>query len=293
MGGGAMAAAAVASGALVITGGKWSTERKIDAIVGMGVTSVVGSLSYILHLTEVAASLGVDLASCGVRRITCFGEPGLAVEETSAKFADRFGGATISDGYGLTEIFGLGYSCEHRRSVHLPDDMVLVECLRPGTNEPVAPGELGELVFTNLVCDTQPLLRYRSADLGRLSDGSVCECGDTNTRIEKSVEGRVDDMIWYHGANFFPSAVQAVLSRIDGVESEFFQIVLTSDKDFPKLSIRVERSGDDDARALDGLVSSAVKDAVGVNASIDVLPSGALPRPKAGEKFRHIVRTQE
>lgn len=282
--------AASDAGAMVITGGLWSTERKIDAIVGMRPTSISGSISYILHLTEVAASLGVDLASCGVRMVSCVGEPGGAVDVTRAKIAERFGGAALSDGYGLTEIFPLGGSCACSRSLHLSEDMVLVECLRPGSNDPVEAGELGELVYTNLVGDTQPLLRYRGGDLGRLSDGSPCECGHTHVRIERSIEGRVDDMIWYRGVNFFPSAVQGAISQIEGVADEHYQIVLTQDGGFPYLSIRVEQSTEyGDPASLSASVSTSVKNAVGVTANVEVLPPGTLPRPKAGEKIRHVV----
>lgn len=283
-------AAASDAGAMVITGGLWSTERKIDAIVGMRPTSISGSISYILHLTEVAASLGVDLASCGVRTVSCVGEPGAAVDVTRAKIAERFGGAALVDGYGSTEIFPLGGNCAYSRSLHLSEDMVLVECLRPGSNDPVESGELGELVYTNLVGDTQPLLRYRSGDLGRLSDGSPCECGHTHVRIEGSIEGRVDDMIWYRGTNFFPSAVQGAISQIEGVADEHYQIVLTEEQGFPHLSIRVEQLTEHgDPTSLGASVSSSVKDAVGVTAKVTVLPPGTLPRPKAGEKIRHVV----
>lgn len=58
-------------------------------------------------------------------------------------------------------------------------DLVLVESLRPDADEPVSPGEVGELTYTNLVGDTQTLLRYRTGDLGVLSDGSACACGST------------------------------------------------------------------------------------------------------------------
>jgi phenylacetate-CoA ligase len=281
--------AASTAGALVISGGLWSTERKIKTIVDMRPTSISGSVSYILHLTEVAAGMGVDLSEVGVRSVSCVGEPGAAIEGTRQKISERFGGAVLADGYGMTEIFPLGGNCAHNRSVHLSEDMVLVECLEPGGDEPVAPGELGELVYTNLIGDTQPLIRYRSGDLGRLSDGSPCTCGHTHLRIEGSVEGRVDDMIWYRGTNFFPSAVEAVLATAHQVGREY-QIVLTEVGGFPQLTVRVERTDgtgpDEEVRAQ---VAGALKNAVGVTADIEVLPNGALPRPQAGTKIKRVI----
>ena len=278
------------AGALVITGGLWSTKRKIETIVGMRPSKISGSTSYILHLTEVAASMGVDLASCGVRSVGCVGEPGAAVELTWAKLSERFGGASLADGYGMSEIFPLGGNCAYSRSIHLSEDMVLVECLKPNTNEPVAQGEVGELVYTNLIGDTQPLLRYRSGDLGRLSDGSPCECGHTHVRIEGSILGRADDMIWYRGVNFFPSAVEQAISEIEGVAPDHYLIVLTEDAGFPHLSIRVEQSderGNPDTLAMS--VATRIKKTVGVTATVEVLSTGQIARPNAGEKARHVI----
>ena len=65
----------------------------------------------------------------------------------------------------------------------------------PASDRRLPPGERGELVYTNLIGDTQPLLRYRSRDVGRLAPAEPCACGCTWTRIEDGVEGRVDDMI--------------------------------------------------------------------------------------------------
>ncbi|MQA84462.1 MAG: AMP-binding protein [Streptosporangiales bacterium] len=290
--------AAAHAGALVIAGGLWSTERKIDTMVSLRPTSITGSTSYLLHLTEVARKKGIDLSSLGVRTVACIGEPGAALDSTRAKISGRFGGAAVTDGYGMTEVFPLGGNCAFDRSIHLAEDIVLVECLRPGGNEPVEPGELGELVYTNIVGDTQPLLRYRSGDLGRLSDGSPCGCGVTHLRIQGSVEGRADDMIWYRGANFFPSAVESAISSVEGVASEH-QIVLTDDDaGFPHLTVRVEREDTRDdtrqyvaasAHQIGSALGIALKEALGVTAEVEVLPSGALPRPSPGAKARRVL----
>lgn len=285
--------AAANAGALVIAAGLWSTERKIDTIVSLRPTSITGTASYLVHLTDVARERGIDLSSYGVRTVASIGEPGAAVEGTRRKLSDRFGGAAVTDGYGMTEILPFGGNCAFDRSIHLPEDMVMVECLRPGENEPVEPGELGELVFTNIVGDTQPLLRYRSGDLGRLSDGSPCECGTTHLRILGSIEGRADDMIWYRGVNFFPSAVENVISSVAGIGSEY-QIVLTADAGFPHLTVLVEQ-GDtgapslSEASRISSSLAGALKAALGVTVQVEVLPNGALPRPSPGAKARRVL----
>ena len=65
----------------------------------------------------------------------------------------------------------------------------------PESGQPLPPGEPGEIVYTNLIGDTQPLLRYRTRDIGRLETDAACACGFTGARLALAIEGRVDDMI--------------------------------------------------------------------------------------------------
>jgi phenylacetate-CoA ligase len=181
-------------GALVVAMGTRPDRQKVEAIAELRPTKVVGIPSYLLHLTELAERLGIDLSTRGVRMILSgLGEAGVAVESTNRLLRDRFGAPAVVDGYGLTELFPLGSNCSYSNDLHLYEDMTLVETLRPDVDEPVAPGEVGELTYTNLVGDTQPVLRYRSGDLGALSDGRPCACGSRQVRIVGSTRGRVDD----------------------------------------------------------------------------------------------------
>jgi phenylacetate-CoA ligase len=109
--------------------------------------------------------------------------------------AASFGFEQIIDGYGLTEVWPLGGNCPLSRALHIPEDVVAVECIDPDTGAAVSEGEPGEIVLTTLVGDTHPLLRYRTRDVGRLIVGEPCACGSTFARIER-IEGRTDDMIW-------------------------------------------------------------------------------------------------
>lgn len=277
------------AGALAIPAGLWSTERKVESIVSIRPSSISGSLSYLRHLAEVAHRNGKDLSSCGVRTVNCVGEPGAAIEGTRTELSNRFGGAAVMDGYGMTELFPLGGNCPFSSSIHLPEDLVLVECLRPGSNETVPTGELGELVYTNLVGDTQPLLRYRSGDLGRLTGRSPCKCGHTHARIEGSIKGRVDDMIWYRGVNFFPTAVEEVVSSAGDVGSEY-QILLSDDGRLPHLTVRVEQTDPMvETKTIARSLGTALKSAIGVTAQVEVLPTNTLPRPGEGAKVRRVV----
>ena len=87
--------------------------------------------------------MGVDLSACGLRAVTSFGEPGAAIDATHATIEQRFGVEQIVDGYGLTEVWPLGGNCPQSRALHIPEDIVAVECIDPETGAPVGGGRAG------------------------------------------------------------------------------------------------------------------------------------------------------
>jgi phenylacetate-CoA ligase len=275
-------------GAIPILAGLWDTRTKVQAIAELRPGAIAGAASYIVHLTEVAHEMGIDLASCGVRTVTSFGEPGAAVDATQQAIGRRFGVQEIVDGYGLTEVWPLGGNCPASPALHISDDLAAVECVDPVTGEPLAEGMTGELVFTNLVGDTQPLLRYRSRDIGSLIVSEPCLCGSTVTRIER-IEGRSDDMIWYRGVNFFPSAVEDVVRRQDDLSPEYRIVLDDGPRGLPVVTIQVEALAGAGDR-LRTRVQAALRGALGVNPEVQVLDLGALPRGEGAKTKRLLDR---
>lgn len=278
-------------GAMVVPAGRFDTKDKIALIRELRPTSVSGTASYLLHLAEVARGMGVDLAQCGISSITSVGEPGAAIAATRRRLAEAWGVQAIGDGYGMTEIMPLGGSCPFSTSLHIPDDLVITEVIDAETGAPLPPGEPGELVYTNLIGDTQPLLRYRSRDVGRISDDEPCQCGFTGTRIVGSIEGRVDDMIWYRGANLFPSAIEAVVHSFAELSDEF-QIVLDQQGTLQTLTVRAEHLAEAEGAAdadLRERLAAALQAAIRVHAEVELAPAGMLPRPDPRAKARRVV----
>jgi phenylacetate-CoA ligase len=277
-------------GAIPVLAGMWDTRTKVEAIAELRPGVIAGAASYIMHLAEVAREMGVDLAACGLRGVTSFGEPGVGIEATQAVISRSFGVNEIVDGYGLTEVWPMGGNCPHSGALHIPDDLVATECIDPDTLEPLGEGETGEIVFTNLVGDTQPLIRYRSRDIGRLTFSTPCGCGATVTRIE-AIEGRTDDMIWYRGVNFFPSAVENIVRR-DGALSPEYRIVLDDGpRGMPVVTIQVEalERGEGDGGLRDR-VRTALRGGLGVNPEVEVLDAGTLPRLEQAKAKRVLDR---
>lgn len=288
MGPTAGAEGAARRGALVIHAGRYDTRGKVELIRQFRPTHVMGAASYMRHVAEIAREMGVDLAAQGVRALISVGEPGAAIAMTRNRLAQSWG-ADVSDGFGLTEIFPLGGSCQHSVAIHLPDDLVITEIVDPDSGEPLRPGKPGELVFTNLISDTQPLLRYRTRDIARTTSASPCGCGFTGTLLVNSIEGRVDDMIWYKGINLFPSAIEAVLRSFDDAGDEF-QIVMRGSEANPVLVVRVEPAGPAGAqRDWPKRLQEAIKAKLKVSAIVELVSSGSLPRADATTKARRFV----
>jgi phenylacetate-CoA ligase len=277
-------------GAIPVLAGLWDTRTKVQAIAELRPGVIAGAASYIVHLAEVAQEMGVDLASCGLRSVTSFGEPGAAVEATHATIGERFGVEEIIDGYGLTEVWPLGGNCPVSGALHVADDLAAIECIDPDTGEQLPEGETGEIVFTNLIGDTQPLLRYRSRDIGRLIVSTPCECGSTVTRIE-SIEGRSDDMIWYRGVNFFPSAVENIVRRHDELSPEYRIVLDDGPRGLPVVTVQVETLVATDAPdALRDRVRTALRGGLGVNPEVALLAPGSLPRAEQTKAKRVLDR---
>jgi phenylacetate-coenzyme A ligase PaaK-like adenylate-forming protein len=78
-------------GAIPVLAGMWDTRTKVQAIAELRPGAIAGAASYIVHLTEVAREMGVDLSKCGLRAVTSFGEPGVAVDATYATIGQSFG----------------------------------------------------------------------------------------------------------------------------------------------------------------------------------------------------------
>ena len=211
-----------------------------------------------------------------IRTVGSVGEPGAALESTRERIRERWGEVTVQDGYGLTELFTLGTNCPYSPALHISGDVVLTEVVDPRTGEPVPEGEPGELVYTMLVGDTQPLLRYRSGDIGRLDPEPRCACGSSWPRIARGIEGRADETIWYRGVNVYPAAIEQVVRAFREL-SDNYRIVLRGTFERPELVVQVEPATDEPPEGLRERLEARLREALGVRAAVEILRPGTLP----------------
>ena len=209
-------------GASVIPISGGNTSKQIQLMEDFGSSVLCCTPSYALNIAEVLKEMNVDPSKLNLR-VGIFGaEPW---SEAMRKEIESKLHIKAIDIYGLSEIVGPGVSCEceHQCGMHINEDHFLPEIIDPETLQPVAPGEIGELVFTTITKEGIPLLRYRTRDLTRLIY-EKCECGRTLVRMQKC-KGRSDDMLIIRGVNVFPSQIETVLLQMSEVEPHYLMIV--------------------------------------------------------------------
>ncbi|MBL6959234.1 MAG: phenylacetate--CoA ligase, partial [Rhodospirillales bacterium] len=173
-----------------VSGG--GTERQIVLLKDFAPKVLCATPSYALNIAEVAESEGVDIRDLPLS-VGIFGAEPWS-DEMRAELDQRLG-ITAVDIYGLSEIIGPGVAAEcqeARAGLHGWEDMFLFETIDSETGEVLPLGEEGELVITTLAKWAQPMIRYRTRDVTRLTD-EPCACGRTHLRILR-ITGRNDDM---------------------------------------------------------------------------------------------------
>jgi len=223
-------------GASVIPISGGNTHKQIQLMEDFGSSVLCCTPSYALNIAEVMKEMNVDIKNLKLR-VGIFGaEPW---SEAMRKDIEAKLGIKAIDIYGLSEIVGPGVSCEceHQCGMHVNEDHFLPEIINPETLEPMAPGEVGELVFTTITKEGIPLIRYRTRDLTRLIYDK-CVCGRTLVRMEKC-KGRSDDMLIIRGVNVFPSQVESVLLSMSEVDPHYL-IIVDREGTLDKMSLLVE-----------------------------------------------------
>jgi phenylacetate-CoA ligase len=266
---------AEAAGCTVIPVSGGQTERQVQLILDFRPDIIMITPSYMLAILDEFRRRGIDPKSSGLS-IGIFGaEPwgeGIRQEIESAF------GIDACDIYGLSEVMGPGVAQEFARTKEGPtiwEDHFLPEIVDPETGEPLAAGELGELVFTSLTKEAMPVVRYRTRDLTRLLPGNA-----TAMRRFAKITGRTDDMLIIRGVNLFPSQVEELILAQPGL-APHYEIEVSRPRRMDEMVVIVEaRPG----LALDAhagearVLGHSLKSMVGISAEIRVVTSGSLQR---------------
>jgi phenylacetate-CoA ligase len=276
-------------GAAVVPAAGGNTPRQVMLIRDLGAEVLVCTPSYALHIGEVAREQGFGPGKLPLKFGHFGGEPW--TDEMRIAI-ERDLGILAFNNYGLSEVIGPGVAgeCADRHGMHVQEDHFLVECLDPVTLEPVRDGEVGELVFTSLTKEANPILRYRTRDLASL-DRSPCPCGRTGVRMGRVV-GRSDDMFIVRGVNVFPSQVEEALLRVEGTAPHYV-IEISRPGALDEAVVKVEiRPGDfsDEMRqmvALHDRIDREIHAVTGIRMRVELVSPGTIER-SAGKAKRVV-----
>jgi phenylacetate-CoA ligase len=267
--------AAVAMEHLCLSAGGMSTTARLRFMLDNDVTVVLCTPTYALRMAEVAAEEGLSLAASKVRCLIVAGEPGGSIPATRAKIESSWG-ARVIDHPGMTETGPHSIECvESPGGVHIIENEFIAEVIDPETTDPVADGESGELVITNLGRWGSPVIRYRTGDCVRMTRDR-CACGRWFAWLEGGVLGRLDDMVIIRGNNVYPAAVEAILRRFEGVAE--FRMEVVARESMNNLRIEIEPAPDADRSRLTADVSRALRDGLNFRPEITLVEPGDLPR---------------
>jgi phenylacetate-CoA ligase len=267
-------------GATVLPTSVGNTERQIELMQDLGSTAIACTPSYLLHMGEVAEKMGVSIKKDTKLRTGILGaEPW--TEGMRNRMQDWLG-IKAYDIFGTSELSGPMFTeCTEQKGFHVWSDIALTEIIDPKTEEPVAPGEKGELTVTILRKEALPMIRYRIGDITSMDEG-VCPCGRTHPRIQR-ITGRVDDMLIIRGINVFPSQVEYALMGIPEV-GQHFQIVVERKGALDDMLVRVELNRESfsdkitDIMAIRQKIEHRLRNSLNVVAGVELVEPGSLPR---------------
>jgi phenylacetate-CoA ligase len=262
------------------------TERQVQLINDFRPEIIMVTPSYMLALMDEFRRQGLDPRQSSLK-IGIFGaEPWTNAMRQEIEQAFDMQAVDI---YGLSEVMGPGVAqecVETKDGLHIWEDHFYAEVIDPSTGAVLPDSEMGELVFTTLTKEGQPVIRYRTRDLTRLLPGTA---RPGMRRMEK-VTGRSDDMIILRGVNVFPSQIEEALLAQDWC-SGHFQIRLTREGRMDCMTIHAEcRAGlwdgeglQQEARAL----IEQIKNTIGISTKVVIEQPGGVERSVG--KMRRVI----
>jgi phenylacetate-CoA ligase len=280
-------------GATVIPISGGNTKRQVAIMRDFKTTVLTCTPSYALYLAEALKEEGLDGAKLGLKAGFFGAEPWS--ESMRVELQQKLNLLAI-DIYGLTEIIGPGVAmeCERQNGLHVNEDHFFPEVIDPATGKALPDGEKGELVITTLTKEGTPILRYRTRDITSI-DRSPCPCGRTTLRMHR-LFGRTDDMLIIRGVNVFPSQIEEVIIRFEGVEPHYQLIVERRDQ-LDELEVQIEMTEgmfSDEIRGLEATekkIESQLYATLNIHSRVRLVEPKSIPRSE-GKAKRIIDKRQ-
>jgi len=259
---------ALAIGCTVVPTGTGQTEMQVSTIHDLGAVAFVGTPSFLKLIVEKAVELNVAIGCLKKAHV------GAEYLPPALREAMRARGIHVSQTYATADLGLLAYeSLNPDGSVNegmILDERLIVEIVRPGTGDPVAAGEVGEVVVTTFNKD-YPLIRFGTGDLSAVLPGQS-PCGRTNTRI-KGWMGRADQTTKVRAMFVTPKQVNEVLRRHPEVTK--MRLVVEGETGNDRMTLRCEAT-DRPAGMVEAIVAS-IRDVTKLRGEVELVAPGSLP----------------
>jgi len=259
-------AGARATGANVFPAGIGNTEQQVEAAHAIGATAYAGTPDYLKTILDKAQEMGVDLSS--ITRAVVSG--GALFPSMREEYKLR--GVSVLQNYATADLGVIAYETS-KDGEPLPgmicNENLVVEIVRPGTDDPVQPGEVGELVVTNFN-PAYPLIRFGTGDLSAVLD-EPSPCGRTNMRI-KGWMGRADQRTKVKGMFVDPKQIDEVVKAANGISRARLVVGRAEASDTMTLQVEAEANAAPDLEAISASLTAITK-LKGVIELIDSLPN--------------------
>ncbi|NIC41644.1 phenylacetate--CoA ligase family protein [Aquabacterium sp. A08] len=260
-----MEAGAHAVGCTVVPGGVGNTEQQLAAVQDLQPEAYAGTPSFLRILLEKAEQTGIRLS---LHKALVSGEA--CPPSLRDWFAER--GVAAYQCYATADAGLIAYETPAREGLVL-DEHVILEIVRPGTGDPVAEGEVGEVVVSVLNPD-YPLIRFGTGDLSAVLPGP-CPSGRSNTRIRGWL-GRADQTTKVKGMFVHPSQVADIVRRHPEALKARLVVSGQMADDRMALHVEVEQPQSSAAAALTQALAHSVRDVTKLRGEVVLVPPGSL-----------------
>jgi phenylacetate-CoA ligase len=254
---------AQALGCAVIPGGVGNTEQQLEAVAHYKPAGYTGTPDFLKILLDTAEMTGKD-ASC-IKRALVGGAalPASLREELGQR------GVAVLQCYATAELGVIAYESDAREGM-IVNETAIVEIVRPGTGDPVAQGEVGEVVVTSFNPD-YPMIRLATGDLSALLAGRS-PCGRTNMRI-KGWMGRADQTAKVKGMFVHPKQIAEVGARHPQLTR--LRLVVGREAEQDTMTLLAECAAPD--ALLESAVAATLQSVTKLKGTIRLVAPGELP----------------
>jgi phenylacetate-CoA ligase len=283
------------TGATVVPFGVRNSHQLVRVIQEAKINAISTTPSYPNYLENVVREeLGIEPIDLGLKLGLFGGEPALENPNFRKHVETTWGMRASNANYGMSDVLcNFASVCDDVYELHfLGQGALLAQLIEPFTEEDLSieEGVKGELVFTNLERQAQPLVRYRTRDMIEVLGTGPCECGRTGFRFK--VIGRSDDMLHVKGINVFPSGIADILNTFVPDVTGELQIVLTHPGPYDHLDIKVEHGEEvrlEEMEELRKKIEQKIKETLTYSANVELVPPNSITRTEMGKAIR-VVR---